>query len=277
MSERPQRPGVEVFEERRVTTPVLIGGGAIAAILIAVAVWFFVLRDPEPPAAEPAPVQQPIAADPVPAPAPTPRPQPPPAEPEVSLPPLSSSDAEVAAAIGESFGQQVVSQYLNSDDIIRKLVVTIDNLARPTLPLDKRVVAAIPGLFVVAGPEDARYLSEENYARYTPFVSVISSANAQTVVAVYRHFYPLMQEAYLELGYPQTNFEARVIEVIDHLLATPGTAAPIDLLQPKVLYEYRDPLLENRSSGQKILMRIGPDHANAVKAKLREIRALLTQ
>jgi len=275
MSENPHRPGVEVSEEPRVTTPVLIGGGVLAAILIAVAVWFFVLRDPEPPAVEPAPVEQPVAADPTPA--PTPRPQPPPPEPEVPLPPLSSSDAEVAAAIGESFGQQVVSQYLNSDDIIRKLVVTIDNLARPTLPLDKRVVAATPGLFVVGGPEDARYVSEENFARYTPFLTVLSNADARTLVAVYRRYYPLMQEAYLELGYPQTNFEARVIEVIDHLLATPSTAAPVDLLQPKVLYEYRDPLLENRSSGQKILTRIGPDHANAVKAKLREIRALLTQ
>jgi hypothetical protein len=275
MNERPQRPGVEVSEEPRVTTPVLIGGGAIAAILIGVAVWFFVLRDPAPPPADPAPVQQPVAAESTPP--PTPRPQTPPPEPEVPLPPLSSSDAEVATAIGESFGQQVVSQYLNSDDIIRKLVVTIDNLARPTLPLDKRVVAATPGIFVVAGPEDARYLSEENYARYTPFLTVLSTADARTIVAVYRRYYPLMQEAYLELGYPETNFEARVIEVIDHLLATPNSAAPIDLLQPKVLYEYRDPLLENRSSGQKILTRIGPDHANAVKAKLREIRALLTQ
>ena len=60
-------------------------------------------------------------------------------------------------------------------------------------------------------------------------------------------------------------------------LATPNVAAPVDLQRPKVLYEYRDPLLENRSSGQKILMRIGPDHAAVVKAKLREIRALLTQ
>ena len=258
MNERPQRPGVEVSEEPRITTPVLVGGVAIAAILIAVGVWFFVLRDPEPPPVEPAPVQPPVATDSTP-------------------PPLASSDAEVAAAIGESFGQQVVSQYLNSDDIIRKLVVTIDNLARPTLPLDKRIVVATPGLFVVAGPEDARYLSEENYARYTPFVTLLSTADARTVVAIYRRYYPLMQEAYLELGYPETNFEARVIEVIDHLLATPNTAAPVDLVQPKVLYEYRDPLLENRSSGQKILTRIGPDHANAVKAKLREIRALLTQ
>jgi hypothetical protein len=276
MNERPLRPGVEISEEPRITKPVLIGGGAIAAILIAVAVWFFVLRDPEVPVAEPAPVQQPVATDPAPVQPPRPTPQPP-VEPAVPLPPLSASDAEVAAALGESFGQQAVSQFLNPGDIIRKLVVTIDNLARPTLPLDKRIVTATPGTFVVTGPEDARYLSEENYARYTPFVTLLSRADARTLVSVYRRYYPLMQEAYLELGYPETNFEARVIEVIDHLLATPNVPAPVDLVQPKVFYEYRDPLLENRSSGQKILMRIGPDHANAVKARLREIRALLTQ
>jgi len=276
MNERPERPGVEVYEEPRITTPMLIGGGAIAAILIAVAVWFFVLRDPVEPIEEPVAAQE--IPEPAPAPTPPPRPNPTPApEPELPLPPLSSSDAEVAAALGESFGPQAVSQYLNSEDIIRKLVVTVDSLARPTLPLDKRVVTATPGLFVVAGPEDARTLSEENYARYTPFLNLIANADARTIVAIYRRYYPLMQEAYLELGLPETNFEERVIEVVDHLLATPTVSAQVDLLQPKVLYEYRDPLLENRSSGQKILMRIGPDHANAVKAKLREIRALLTQ
>ena len=263
-------------EERRVTTPVLVGGGAIAAILIGAAVWFFVLRDPAEPVAEPL-AEQP-AVEPASETVPPPRlPQTPTPEPSVPLPPLSSSDAEVVAALGESFGPQAVSQYLNSGDIIRKLVVTIDNLARPTLPLDRRVVTATPGLFVVAGPEDARYLSEENYARYTPFITLLSNVDARTLVAVYRRYYPLMQEAYLELGYPETNFEERVIEVVDHLIATPNPAPPVDLQQPKVLYEYRDPLLENRSAGQKILMRIGPDHANAVKARLREIRALLTQ
>ena len=279
MNERPQRPGIEISEEPRITKPVLIGGAAIAAILLAGAVWYFALRTPEePPAPEPVVVEEPVETAPAPAPVvPEPRTVTPPPEPAVPLPPLSSSDAEVAAALNESFGQQAVSQYLNPGDIIRKLVVTVDNLARPTLPLDKRIVAATPGLFVIAGPEDARYLSDENYARYTPFVTLVSRTEASTLVAVYRRYYPLMQEAWLELGYPQTNFEARVIEVIDHLLAAPTVAAPVDLMQPKVLYEYRDPLLENRSSGQKILMRIGPDHAATLKARLREIRALLTR
>ena len=276
MNERPQRIEDDFPEDRRVTTPVLIGGGAIAAALIAVAVWYFVIRDPAEPVTEPPAATE--ASAPAPQPAPTSRPTPPPTvNPAVTLPPLAASDAAVASSLAESVGQQAVNQYLNPGDIIRKFVVTVDNLARPTLPLDRRVAVATPGLFVVEGEDEARTLSGENYARYTPFVTLIENTDASTLVEMYRRYYPLMQEAYLELCNPDTDFDSRVVEVIDHLLATPNVSAPVDLVQPKVLYEYRDPALEGRSAGQKILMRIGPEHATVIKAKLREIRALLTQ
>ena len=43
--------------------------------------------------------------------------------------------------------------------------------------------------------------------------------------------------------------------------------------RPWVLYEYEDPALQKLSAGQRILLRMGPDHLRRVKAKLREIRA----
>jgi len=42
------------------------------------------------------------------------------------------------------------------------------------------------------------------------------------------------------------------------------------------MYEYADPALESRSAGQKILIRMGPENAARLKAKLREIRGQLT-
>ena len=66
-----------------------------------------------------------------------------------------------------------------------------------------------------------------------------------------------------------------MIEVIDHLLATPDVKEPIALTQPKVLYEFADPALQELSAGQKALLRMGPDNETRVKAKLREIRKAL--
>jgi hypothetical protein len=63
--------------------------------------------------------------------------------------------------------------------------------------------------------------------------------------------------------------------VIDHLLATPDVKGPVALARPGVLYEYADKSLELRSAGQKLLLRMGPENAGAVKSKLRELRAAI--
>jgi len=59
------------------------------------------------------------------------------------------------------------------------------------------------------------------------------------------------------------------------MLAAPDLTRPTELIQPKVFYQYADPRLESRSAGQKFMMRLGPENAAKVKAKLREIRAEL--
>ena len=109
----------------------------------------------------------------------------------------------------------------------------------------------------------------------TPYVRAFEAVDTGKLVAVYVRFYPLFQQAYAELGYPSRYFNDRVFEVIDHLLAAPDAKGSIALTQPKVLYEYADPALQDLSAGQKILVRIGSDNEARVKAKLRDIRRVL--
>jgi hypothetical protein len=65
--------------------------------------------------------------------------------------------------------------------------------------------------------------------------------------------------------------------VIDHLLAARLIEGPVKLVQRKVLYEFADPELEALSAGQKIMIRIGPENAARLKAKLLEIRRELVR
>jgi hypothetical protein len=106
-------------------------------------------------------------------------------------------------------------------------------------------------------------------------VQVLTAADAKTLVSMYRGLQPLFQQAYEELGHPNNLFNARLLEVIDHLLATPEPQGPVRLLQPGVFYKYADEELERLSAGQRLLIRMGPANAAAVKAKLREIQAEL--
>ena len=43
------------------------------------------------------------------------------------------------------------------------------------------------------------------------------------------------------------------------------------------MYQYADPKLESLSAGQKLLLRMGPANEAVVKAKLRELRAVLAE
>ena len=68
-------------------------------------------------------------------------------------------------------------------------------------------------------------------------------------------------------------FNDRLVDVIDLLLATPTPEEPITLMRPKVLYEYSLEELEELSAGQKLLLRMGSEHAATIKEVLREFRA----
>jgi len=83
----------------------------------------------------------------------------------------------------------------------------------------------------------------------------------------------LLQQAYINLGYPDGYFNDRVVEVIDHLLATPQPDGPVLLTRPHVLYEYADPDLEALSSGQQLLLRMGEQNALRMMKFFRDIRS----
>jgi hypothetical protein len=189
------------------------------------------------------------------------------------LPTLNDSDPVVQAGLEKVIGQPQVAEFLVPESVIRHIVVTVDNLPRKKVAVERRPIKATPGQAAVVSVGDSTTLSDANYARYMPFIKLVQKTDTTKLTEFYFHFYPLFQQAYEDLGYPNAYFNDRVIEVIDHLLAAPDVRGPVQLTQPKVFYEYADPKLENRSEGQKLLIRMGPENSAALKKKLRELRA----
>jgi hypothetical protein len=192
------------------------------------------------------------------------------------LPDLADSDPPLLDALAQLAGADAVKDYLAPDDLIRRIVVTIDNLPRQKVAVDKRPTKPVAGTFAADGDELHATLNQRNFERYKPLVAVISKLDMQQLGAVYIHFYPLFQQSYQNLGYPNGYFNDRLVEVIDAMLATPEPAAPIQLQRPNVMYTFADPALEARPAGQKLLIRMGPQNAQAIKEKLKELRAAVT-
>jgi hypothetical protein len=187
------------------------------------------------------------------------------------LPELMDSDPVAMAALGGIAG---LPDILLPEHVIERIVATVDNLPRKRLA--PRVLPSKPAEGTLAtSPPPRVTLAPENYARYDRYVRAFTAADTETLVAGYVRLYPLFQKAYRELGYPDAYFNDRLVEVIDHLLAAPEIAEPVELVRPRAFWEFADPGLESLSAGHKVLIRIGPGHAARVKARLRELRAAL--
>ncbi len=233
--------------------------------------------EPAPPAEPRYPIQEP-------------EPEPAPAEPESqaaetparpaapALPPLEESDEPFTESVEQLLPEAGDPALELRDRLIRKIVATVDGLEREGLPERVRPMEPVPGSFRVSGKVDGDLyiLSPANYERYDGLVNAAAEIDLSRAADLYRRYYRLFQQAWAELGYPDSYFNDRLVVVIDQLLATPDVADPVRLVRPHVLYRYENPVLEGLSSGQKLLIRMGPDNRATVKTLLRQFRAQIT-
>lgn len=208
---------------------------------------------------------------------------------EEPLPSLQDSDPLAVDTLSSLVGEAMALRYFASEDLISRLVSNIDALG------SRQVPAAIQA---VQGPEDefevtiddqpdttivneegdpiAQYLVDpDNDRRYLVYVEMLEAVDVDQVAGLYRQHYPLFQEAWQQLGYPDGDFNERLLIIIDELLATPEVDGPLRLKKPEAYYLFSDEELESLSAGQKIMLRMGSENAARVKSRLSEIRPVL--
>jgi len=252
-------------------------GAAVVAVIAGIAAYYhYVVQAPAPPVAQqtrPPPPPPPANADdggiqhPIPG----------GGTDTTALPNLNQSDQVVRDSLAGLMGQKPIEQFLVPENIVRHIVVTVDNLPRKKVAVDLRPVKPTQGEALVATQGDVTTLAVANYARYEPFIHLVETTDPKTLATVYFHLYPLFQQAYEDLSYPGRFFNDRLVEVIDHLLAAPEPQGPVELVQPKVFYQFADPRLEDLSAGQKLMVRMGPANERLLKTRLRDLRAELVQ
>jgi len=271
--------------ERTSSTPWIIAA-VLACAVAAAAAWWFWLRTAEAPVVPP-----PVAAAPEAPGAPPPLPEASgPQNPvdalapaETALPALAESDARVVELLSGLVGRDKLASFLITDGFVRRVVATVDNLGRAQAPSRMWPVQPMPQRFAVDGTGEAPTVAAANAARYSAFLAFAEAVPMESAVALYARLYPLFQQAYEELGYPRRYFNDRLVAVLDHLLRAPEPQGPLrvkltpvntDVPNPRpwVRYEFVDPALESLSSGQKILVRMGPANAARAKALIRDLR-----
>jgi hypothetical protein len=202
---------------------------------------------------------------------------------------LEQSDPVVLESINELVGEATVMQQVVAENIIPRLVATIDALTARQLSPNHLPLQPPAGALEVTEdthPENPRTTAEGdpvreyildpvNTRRYASYVELLESVATADLIDQYREFQPLFQQAFTDLGYPNGDFNTRLLEVVDHLLETPDVSEPVRLIKPEAYYLFADPRLESLSAGQKLFIRMGSSNARRVKDKLREFRVAL--
>jgi len=264
----------------------------VAFAVLAAAAWLFrdnlrgLIPPSAPSATATAPAPAPSAAPPAPlaAPAASPPPIQHPIDPalaaDAAIPALADSDAAAWAELVTLAGSDAPLALLIRDHLIQRAVTMIDNLPQRRVAARTLALKPVPGqLQISTDAAGTSAIAEANAQRYAPYVQAFTQADAGAMVAAYRRFYPLFQQAYVELGYPKGYFNDRLVQVIDHLLQAPVPATPPAVIVDARTGKYRfvDPALESLSVGQKALLRLGPTQAEAVRKQLQAIRVALVR
>ena len=249
----------------------------LLVLLFAGAAWYSFMKPPDPVSELPPPQITPA----LPAPAKQTPSEPefeevysePEAEPEnppVPLPELNESDPEFSQAMADITGTGDVAQYLVMDQIISRLVTSIDSLTSRQVPVHINPIKPLDGKFLTEG--ESMVLSAQNYARYDGYIALLQSMDTDTLVNLYGRYSPLFQQAWEENG-GTGSFNDRLFEVIDNLLQTPDVPVPVALTKYEAVYLFEDPELEAMTAGQKMLVRMGSANASIIKDKLTELKA----
>jgi hypothetical protein len=181
-----------------------------------------------------------------------------------ALPKLDQSDAPVIAKLleisGGGFQQWIIDQHL-----IRKFVRAVNALEEGKLVSQYRPFSDPKTPFAVAQAGDVWHIKPDNYTRYTPYITSLELVGAVKLANLYRDYYPLLQQAYEELGVNKGTFHDVMLRALKRLESTPIPSPEFPLIRPSVAYVFAAPDMEQRSQVEKLLFRLGADNSQRLK------------
>src|SRR5262245_39437158 len=242
---------MEPFEAPPPEPPLPVGLIALAVVMVLGigATIYFVFRRPAPPPATPPPAAT--------APAPTTAPIAPP----VSLPSLDESDVFVRDLLKGLSPDPQLAAWLGTKNLVRTFVVCIQNIGEGRSPASFVPFLAPKERFKVVQKGGKTIADPRSFAAYDGFADAVSSLDTAGVARAYQTALPLLNAAYAELGYPNTDFGKPLQRAMRVLLETPVAEGDIAVKKGVAYYEYEDATLEKLSRAQKQLVRTGPKNA----------------
>ena len=237
--------------------PALIAG----ALIVAAGIYFFFIRSDND-----APPAQDAAAEPAPAAAP-----PAAVEEKYDLPPLADSDEFLRERMGALSSDPLMAAWLKGTDLVRNLVVVLENTSGGLTPSKHLRALRPPGQFRVMRQGVRTMIDPLNYQRFNGISTAAASIDPAAAAMLYTAMKPLLQIAYDELG-NQEKIDGALERALIELLGAPVLASDVRVERDNegIGYRFEDPALETLSGAQKQMMRMGAANQRLIQSRLRQ-------
>jgi hypothetical protein len=193
------------------------------------------------------------------------------------LPTLEASDPVLKQDVLKLNWQPGLAGLINTKQMIRNLVVTVDNLAQKQLVAKHPVMVPLDQPFVtIADPQSQTYqIDPASYQRYEPYIRLLESADPEQMLPIFKRYQPLFEQVFGELGYPELSFQQRMQQALTTFLAIAPMSVDTTLVRKSVAYTYADPAVESLSDLEKQVIRLGSDNHQRLRAVAKNYLALL--
>ncbi len=176
---------------------------------------------------------------------------------------LNDSDAQVRLVATELSSD--AAGWLQTEEQLRKWILLITQAAEGKVNHQDRPLSITLSEFIVDERDKRYFLSIRNYERYDTVVAILTHLPVDKLAAYHRAWYPMLEQAFAELGLPGS-FDERLDTMLDRILSVELIDRPIELKKPtSVTYKFMDPELESASQIEKCLWRMGPENARKIQ------------
>ena len=193
----------------------------------------------------------------------------------IDLPPLSETDAVVRELVKGLSSHPTVASWLATDNLIRNFTVVVANIADNRTPSSHLTMLRPSAAFRVTEQGEDLYIDPRSYDRYNGLAAAAASLDPQGSATLYATLKPRIEDAYRELGVPDTPFDRTLERAIVTLLSTPVPDERVAVEPEGIGYTFADPKMEALTPPQKQLLRMGPRNVRLVQSSLREIAIAL--
>ena len=228
------------------------------------------------PSVEPAPA--PVAAE---APA-APIAAPPVTEVQPKIPPApvvseETGDQYARESIDAVNGGKALAQFVAGDYVVERAVAIIDALRRGEVPYKLLPVGKPSTTFPISDNGLRVTLDTAGFSRYDGFAQWVGGLDTPALISLLNDYERIATQALTRMGVTDFDIRSALLAATTQILSTPQVAVDAELMRREANWVYMDPELEALSSLQKQVLRMGPENADIVQQKARDIRGALLE